>query len=166
MSTISINIERFRTDRQKQLIKMLNDKRVQKEANEILKDYINIFVPKDSGDLRRSAIVTHESISWGDGLEYARYQYEGEIYGKNYPIIKGGRIVGWFSKPDVPKFPTGRKIGDFSGEWFGWLFGYSVPATKHHWDELFKRDIQWRARANQEVTRYLKRECKNRGLKT
>lgn len=166
MPTVKIEVERFNTTKQKKLLNMLNDKRVQKEANVILKDYINAFVPKQSGALRRSAIVTHQSISWGRNLAYAHYQYEGDIYGPNYPIIKGGRIVGWYSKPGVPKHPTGRKISayTFGNEWLGYPFGYTVPGTEHHWDEKFNNDPRWKAKAGQEITRYLKKECKERGL--
>ena len=165
MPTVQVRVSQFRTDRQKQLLNLLNDKRVKKEANKILKDYINVFVPKKSGALRRSAIVTDESISWGRGLPYARYQYGGVVYGRNYPIIKGGRVVGWYSKPGVPKYPTGRMMGT-QNEIMGWVFGYSEPNTGYSWDERFKNDFGWRAKANQEITRYLKRECKNRGLNT
>ena len=166
MPTVKIEVARFRTDKQKALLAMLNDKSVQKESNKILKDYINAFVPKESGALRRSAIVTHETISWGRGLPYAHYQYEGEIYGPNYPIIKGGRIVGWYSKPGVPKHPTGRKMGPYTkgNEWLGYPFGYSEPGTSHHWDEEFNKSLRWKAQANKEITRYLKKECKKRGL--
>ena len=164
---VRIFLSRFRTEKQKALLKMLNDKKVQKEANTILKNYINHFVPKASGALRNSADVTYESISWGKGLPYARYQYKGQIYGKNYPIIRGGRIVGWYSKPGVPKYPTGRMMQPYRGkasEYMGWPFGYNEPGTEHHWDVKFKKDSGWKARANRDVTAYLKAECKRRGL--
>lgn len=167
-SVIDIDVSEFKTTKQQKLLKMLNDKRVQKQANEILKDYINHFVPKHHGALRRSAVATYESISWGHGLAYGIYQYEGEIYGKNYPIIRGGRIVGWYSKPGVKKHPTGRKTQPYdpANEWKGWPFGYTTPGTGHHWDRLFNKDRRWKAKANIEITRYLKRECKERGLNT
>lgn len=165
MPTVQIDVEQFSTKKQKKLLAMLNDKNVQKQSNEILKNYINYFVPMKSGALRRSAIATPNMIYWGRRLPYARYQYEGDVYGPNIPIVKNGTIVGWYSKPGVKKHPTGRKLG-VSREWMGWLFGYSEPGTGHHWDEKFKNDIRWKAQANREITRYLKKECKDRGLQT
>lgn len=163
MATINIQVAKFRTKKQDKLIALLQDKTVQKEVNEKIKDAINDFVPMKSGALRRSALVTHKSITWGRGLKYARYQYGGEVYGPNHPIIRQGKIVGWYSKPGVTKHPTGRELG-VPGEWKGWVFGYTTPGTKHHWDEQFSKDRRWKAQANIEVTRMLKAECKRRGL--
>ena len=39
---------------------------------------------------------------------YAHYQYIGEVWGPNIPIVQNGVIVGWRSPPI--KYPTGRKI--------------------------------------------------------
>ena len=166
MPTVNIQLERFRTKKQQKLLAMLNDKSVQKQCNEILKNYINKFVPMESGALRRSAIATHKSITWGRGLTYARYQYEGDIYGPNIPIIKGGKVIGWFSRP--PKYNTGRKMTAYTygNDLLNYHFGYNVPGTKHHWDEEFNKSIRWKNRANIDVTLYLKKECKDRGLDT
>ena len=168
ISIIEVDVVDIRTKKQNELLELLNSKRVQKQANEILKDYINKFVPKDTGALRRSAKVTNETISWGLGLDnpYAIYQYNGEIFGPNYPIIKGGRIVGWYSKPGQKKYPTGRMMGPYraGNSWLGYNFGYSEPGTSHHWDEKFRKSLRWKAQANREITRYLKSECKKRGL--
>lgn len=180
-ATVNIQLERFRTDKQQELLKLLNDKKVQKQVNVYIKDAINEFVPMKSGALRRSAIVTHKSITWGRGLKYARYQYYGEVYGPNYPIVQGGTlsgffrvggkrypvfnggtITGWYSIPDMKKHPTGRELG-VPGMWRGWRFGYTTPGTHHHWDNEFKYQVK--LKTNQEITRYLKRECKERGLK-
>ena len=161
-ATVNIQLERFRTDKQQELPKLLNDKKVQKQVNVYIKDAINEFVPMKSGALRRSAVATHKSITWGRGLKYARYQYYGEVYGPNYPITRGGTIIGWYSKPGVKKHPTGRELG-VPGMWRGWRFGYTTPGTHHHWDNEFKYQVK--LKTNQEITRYLKRECKERGLK-
>lgn len=165
---VTIESIQFNTKKQKKLMDMLADKQVQKEVNIRTKDAINHFVPKDTGALRRSAQVTYNMISWGAGLaQYARYQYYGNIYGKNYPIVRNGKIVGWFSKPGVKKFPTGRQISayHYGNELMGYPFGYTEPGTQHHWDEKYKKSLIWKARANIEITRYLKKECKRRGLK-
>lgn len=39
---------------------------------------------------------------------YAHYQYNGEVYGPNYPVFDGGSIVGWYSPSH--KTPTGKKM--------------------------------------------------------
>lgn len=163
MSTVNIQVSQFRTKKQDKLIAMLNDPEVRTNANKILKDYINQYVPMKSGALRNSAEVTPKSIIWGNGLKYAGYQYRGQVYGPNHPIIRQGKIVGWYSKLGVTKHPTGRELG-VPGEWKGWVFGYTTPGTKHHWDEQFSKDRRWKAQANIEVTRMLKAECKRRGL--
>lgn len=167
MPTVKIEVSRFSTKKQRELLNMLKDRNVLKQANTILKDYINAFVPKQSGKLRRSAIVTHQSISWGRGLPYARYQYNGQIYGPNFPIIRNGRIVGWYSRPGSIKHPTGRMMSAYTmgSEWMGYNFGYNEPGTGHHWDQLFNKSLRWKAQANRDVTAYLKQECGKRGLK-
>ena len=161
---VTIEVERFRTKKQQELLEMLNDPNVKKEVNTRIKDSINKFVPMKSGALRRSARANSEYISWGEGLSqpYARYQYYGEIYGPNYPIMRAGSIVGWYSKPGTRKYPTGRELG-VPGYWKGWKFGYTTSGTHHHWDQYFR--YLPKLKTNIEITRYLKRECKRRGLK-
>ena len=178
---ITIQLDRFRTAKQQKLLKLLNDKEIRKEVNERIKDSINEFVPMKSGALRKSARVTANTISWGTGLKYARYQYFGEVYGPNYPIVQngtlsgffraggkrypifsGGTITGWYSIPGMKKHPTGRELG-VPGFWRGWRFGYTTPGTHHHWDQYYK--YLPKLRTNLEITRLLKKECKNRGLR-
>lgn len=160
---VRIFLSRFRTDKQKKLMKLLNDKKIQIEANTIVAKEINVFVPKKRGALRRSMSVTPESISWGKGLPYARYQYNGQVYGPNFPIIKSGRIVAWRSRKGMKKHPMNRELG-VPGEWKGWKFGYTKHLSHHHWDREFR--YRPKQRANLAVTRMLQRECKLRGLKT
>ena len=159
---VRIFVQRFRSDKQKELLAMLKDKQINKQANEYVLNAINSFVPMLTGALRRSGEATPESISWGKGLEYARYQFGGKVYGPNHPVVRGGRIVGWYSTPGMKKYPTGRELG-VPGYWMGWRFGYTTRGTHHHWDRYFK--YYPKLKANLEVTRMLKRECKKRGLK-
>lgn len=161
-TTIRVFTKRFRTKKQQQLLVLLNDKSVKVQANTIIKDTINQFVPMKTGTLRESADVTPESISWGKGLKYAGYQYRGEVYGPNYPRTKNGAIVGWYSKRGMQKYPTGRELG-VPGEWMGWRFGYTTANTQHHWDRQFVGPTK--LKASIEITRLLKRECKRRGLR-
>lgn len=161
---ITLEVARFRTKKQEKLLAMLNDNRIKKEVNTRIKDAINEFVPKKTGALRASARAYPDFISWGDNLpQYARYQYYGEVYGPNIPITRGGQIVGWYSRPGRQKHPTGRELG-VPGYWRGWRFGYTKKGTHHHWDQYFKYFPK--LKTNIEITRFLKRECKKRGLKT
>ena len=163
MPTIRVEVDKFRTTKQQKLLKMLDDPKVLKEVNTRIGNAINPFVPMKNGDLRASMRINPKSISWGSGLKYAHYQYMGEVYGPNHPIIKNRTIVGWYSTPGMKKYPTGRELG-VPGEWMGWRFGYTTPETQHHWDRAFQYQVK--QKTNLEITRYLKRECKNRGLNT
>lgn len=160
---VTIDVAKFSTKKQQKLLQLLNDKQVRTEVNTRIKDAINKFVPKKTGALRNSARATSDYIVWGEGLEYARYQYGGQVYGPNHPIVKGGRIVGWYSTPGQRKHPTGRELG-VPGQWMGWRFGYTTHGTHHHWDQYFR--YLPKMKTNLEITRYLKAECKKRGLKT
>ena len=55
---------------------------------------------------------------------YAHYQYEGELYGPNYPITDGGNVVGFFSPPH--KTPTGKKLHHST---------FRHPLATSHWDK-------------------------------
>lgn len=163
-ATVRIFVSRFRTKKQQQLLALLNNKNIKKQVNTIIKDEINQFVPMRSGALRASAQVTPESISWGRGLKYAGYQYRGDVYVPNRPITKGGQIVGWYTPAGTTKHlhPEGKKLGT-PGEWKGWKFGYFTPDTHYHWDKYFTDSAK--RRAGLEITKMLKRECRQRGLK-
>ena len=145
-----------RTALQHKLLDVVGNDKTLRGINQIIADMIEPYVPMKSGALRQSVRVGPKTISWT--LPYARYQYFGEIYGPNFPIISQGMIVGWYS-PEK-KYPTGRELG-LPGEWMGWVFGYTTPGTKHHWiDEMMKtekRTMQIR------ITNYLKRRAKELG---
>lgn len=68
------------------------------------------FVPMDTGMLSQNVTVTPEYLIYNS--PYAHYQYKGEVYGPNIPIMEKGvpEPVGWFSPPGQPKQPTGRPI--------------------------------------------------------
>jgi len=68
------------------------------------------YVPYQTGMLAKSAVL-HTVI--GSGLvsyvtPYARYLYYGQKYGPNFPIIKKGELIGFYSPPK--KFPTGEPL--------------------------------------------------------
>lgn len=95
--------------------------------------YINQFVPKKSGALRRSAHPVRKiggeqgaggngtgsvSVYWGDrgkSTKYAHYQFVGDVYSPSKPVfLKNGNQTGWVSpkgKKKVPASPA-RKLGE------------------------------------------------------
>lgn len=140
----------FRTDLQKELLATLNSDTVHKNVNEIIKDAIEDYVPLESGDLRDSARVGPTQIEYT--VNYARYQYYGEVYGPNYwvPITKNADGTwnkdgpwGWRSPPGKnTKFATGKPLT------------YHTAGTYAFWYEVAM--TQNRASINQRITRYLK----------
>lgn len=147
----------------KYLKTLLDDQQVRIKINEMIGKAINPHVPRKSGALQDSMEIFPDRIVWGRGLPYAQYQYGGQVYGPNYPIMRNGIIVGWFSRKGVKKHPTGRELG-VPGEWRGWKFGYTTPGTAHHWIDVYQWNL--RSKTNKEITNFLKRECKARGLST
>lgn len=68
------------------------------------------YLPFDEGVLAGSA-NTATKIGSGEVIydtPYARYQYYGEVYGPNIPIVENGVVVGYWSPPE--KHPTGRQL--------------------------------------------------------
>ena len=68
------------------------------------------YLPFDEGVLAGSA-NTATKIGSGEVVydtPYARYQYYGEAYGPNIPIVENGVVTGYFSPPE--KHPTGKKL--------------------------------------------------------
>lgn len=61
---------------------------------------------------------------------YAHYQYEGVVYGPNYPITnKDGEVEGYFSPPH--KTNTGRKLK---------YSKFRHPLATDHWDRAMLKD--------------------------
>lgn len=64
------------------------------------------YVPFKTGTLAQS--VTYAPGEITHTAPYAHYQYEGKVYGVNYPIMQGGIPVGYYSKGK--KSPTGGTL--------------------------------------------------------
>lgn len=125
----------------KNIIALSKNPNVMKQIAGKAIDLITPYVPKDSGALQESAhVIYHEKqvqIVWGDKKigargnpteKYARYQYEGEVYGPNIPIRVNGILVGWRSpKGEGSKYPTGRRLT------------YKSPTAMAHWTDAIKR---------------------------
>lgn len=150
MATVQFNTKVVYSKKIKQLLDMLNDNEVRKNVNQFIADALTPYVPIQSGKLRRSVYVGPKIISWGRGIPYARYQFNGEKYSPSIPITRNGEVIGFFSPSDVPKQPTGE------------MLGVSTPGTMHHWTDAYS--WQLKNQTNQQITRYLKKECRARGL--
>ncbi len=76
------------------------------------------YVPFAQGTLKNTAQVVNDAAGVGIlyNTPYAHYQYTGEVYGPNIPIRDAatGTIVGYYSRKDIKKHPTGREI-NYSG---------------------------------------------------
>lgn len=81
-----------------------NDVRIY--ANTRLHAYCSPYVPMDSESLDQTVDITPDYVHYKS--PYAHYQYEGEVYGPNFPIDMGGGLIGFYSPPT--KYPTGRKL--------------------------------------------------------
>lgn len=156
MAGVRLWVKRFDikpTILQQKLYGIIDNDKTRRGVNRIIADLIEPYVPFKSGALRQSVQVGPKQIRWT--VPYARYQYYGEVYGPNFPIMSKGVIVGWWS-PEK-KHPTGRELG-VPGFWKGWKFGYTTPGTKHHWiDQMLQND---RRSMQLRITNYLKRRAK------
>ena len=79
------------------------------------------YVPFESGALRDSVTIAPKTIT--HNAPYAHYQYTGDVYGPNYPITQNGVRVGFFSPPNRPKHPTGKRLK------------YKSPKAAAKWDQ-------------------------------
>ena len=137
---VNVNLSRFFNELPEEIF----DEATMTQIHQALKEIMNPYVPKKSGDLRSNAIASAESVTYPG--PYAAYQYGGIVYAPNIPIFTGGVITGWRSK--APKHPTGRNLEDPALRKLGtphvwydklgnviWVFGYSEPNTTDHWDK-------------------------------
>ena len=126
--------------------------------------YINKFVPKKKGYLRRSARAKYKvnaaseggngtgsaTIYWGETArtsKYAHYQFVGEVYGPNKAVFnKKGKHIGWRSpKGENEKYATGRFMGvPFTYELHDgrvvYVKGYTTKGTGYDWITRFAED--------------------------
>jgi hypothetical protein len=99
----------------------INEKSIQNKIENLIDDDVMIeihnlfakmcdpYVPKEEGVLSQTLEVTKDYVRYTQ--PYAHYQYMGNVYGPNIPIIKDGVIVGWFSPPGKgSKHPTGKNL--------------------------------------------------------
>lgn len=86
---------------------------------------MNPYVPADNLVLAQNIDITadEESGYVVYNSPYAHYQYAGEVYGPNYPIMDGKEITGFYSPPH--KMPTGGKLKYST---------FRHPLATDHWD--------------------------------
>lgn len=134
---------------QKKLSYLLDDPKVQEGVTEIVKDAMNKFVPMRDGNLRESAKVVGDEIVWT--APYAHYQYVGEVYGPNFPVIINGEQT-WRSPRGEEKFLTGRRIQ------------YHTAGTGSYWDQKMMSNANARRIMNIRITKYLQRMAREKDL--
>lgn len=151
---VSIIIENrgISTAIQRKLSHLLDDPEVQKGVTEIVRDAMNKFVPRATGNLASHTEVTDDEIVWT--APYAHYQYVGEVYGPNFlvrdadgnPILDDNGKLMWRSpRGEGSKFATGRSIQ------------YHTAGTSNYWDVAMMSDANARRAMNIRITAYLKR---------
>jgi hypothetical protein len=129
MASVEISLSKFDVNSIVNKLEAIPDETTKLAISNTLAKKCDPYVPFANGDLSQTAEVTSEGVRYTQ--PYARYQYYGEVYGPNIPIIKDGIIVGWFSPPNQKKHPTGRPI-NYNKE--------AHPLATSKWDEAMLRD--------------------------
>ena len=104
---ITLDVDDVKIDIPKHIKKVRSPKMWKFAAQQwhrLYKDY----VPMRTGVLYNQVIIKPNLII--HTAPYAHYMYEGRLYGPNYPIVEGGRVVGYFSQRGRPKKPTFRML--------------------------------------------------------
>ena len=161
LGDISIIIENqgISTAIQQKLSYLLDDPEVQKSVTEIVRDAMNNFVPRATGNLASHTKITDDEIVWTE--PYAHYQYVGEVYGPNFlvrdadgnPVLDDDGKLMWRSpRGEGSKFATGRSIR------------YHTAGTSNYWDMAMMSDANARRIMNIKITAYLKRMAREKDL--
>ena len=129
MITVSIDTSKLKNILEKRMMDVAHDEKAKLEIHNKLAEMCEPYVPMETGTLAQTTDITSEGVTYKK--PYAHYQYEGQVYGPNIPIIEDGVIVGWFSPPRQKKHPTGASI-NYSKE--------VHPLASAHWDEAMYRD--------------------------
>lgn len=106
--------------------RLMTDSKLMTSLHELLGKYCERYVPKQSGELANNYVATKEALIYPQ--PYAHYQYAGEVYEPSFPITEKGKVVGFYSKPNEKKRPTGRPLN------------YTNPLASKEWDKAMLRD--------------------------
>ena len=152
LGDISIIIEDsgISTALQKKLSYLLDDWEVQEGVTKIVRDEMNKFVPRRTGNLAEHTEIYDDEIVWTE--PYAHYQYMGFVYGPNFRIVDNEGNPGWRSPKGKEKYPTGN------------VLQYHTPGTGSFWDQKMMNNSNARRIMNIRITNYLKRMAREKGL--
>ena len=87
--------------------------RVQKVIDQTVIDYCKPYTPASPERTLEFSAQAATDVGSGQVIwdtPYAHYQYMGIVYGPNIPIMQDGILMGWFSPPGRPKYPTDREL--------------------------------------------------------
>lgn len=129
---------------------VLEDDETLTEISKMVGEAVTPFIPYENGALRNSMEAQPGKVLWGRYLDYAHYQFVGTVYAPNYPIMKDGQIVRWYSPIGHKKYPTERKLK------------YKTPGTRSRWTDAYAGRVK--NSTNNKITAYLKKKCKELGL--
>lgn len=144
---VSVDTSQLGVILQQKLEQVVNDAATRLAVHNTLAKMCDPYVPMQTGTLAQTTRITPEGVTYTQ--PYAHYQYEGQVYGPNIPIVQDGVIVGWFSRPGQKKEPTGAQI-NYSKELH--------PLASAHWDKAMLRDK--REQFEKEVTEIVIRRYK------
>lgn len=105
---VSVKVEINDRFLQKKLDEIVSDDIVNREIHNLLGMMCAEYVPMQEGMLSQGYEVSSDFLRYPG--PYAHYQYTGDVYGPNIPIIENGIVVGFFSIPGRKKEPTGAKL--------------------------------------------------------
>ena len=88
--------------------------RVQRFHTQNVCNRIRKYMPNRTGVLSSKLTKMQSGTEIKVEGPYAHYQYTGEVWGPNIPIIENGIIVGYWSPPN--KHPTGKSLEYFKGK--------------------------------------------------
>lgn len=143
---------------QKKLSYLLDDWEVQEGVTKIVRDAMNQFVPRKTGNLAHDTEIYNDEIIWL--APYAHYQYTGFVYGPNFLVTdadgnpkldENGEQI-WRTPKGTEKYNTGR------------FLNYHTPGTGSRWDEALMDDSNACRIMNIRITAYLKRMAKEKDL--
>ena len=126
---ISVYVDMSNLNLDKKIEHICHEEKSKLAVHNRLAEMCDPYVPMDSGTLAQTTRITSDGVTYSS--PYAHYQYEGQVYGPNIPIIQDGIVVGWFSPPRKKKHPTGAEI-NYSKE--------VHPLATSHWDKAMLRD--------------------------
>ena len=117
MADVFINVEaKFDVKKLlRQFEALATDETAMLEIYNLFAKLIEPWVPMDNGILAHGYEITPNYLRYPG--PYAHYQYIGQIYGPNYPIVEGGTVQGFYTNPygkRVPIITGGTVVGWYS----------------------------------------------------